>query len=74
METESFLTIDMVVSNIAIYPLRYRKTEYGENIQEKINKQANALILGCLQIYNLRHPEYQKCDFILPNLPEPTKE
>ena len=27
IETESFLTIDMVVSNIAMYPLRHRKTE-----------------------------------------------
>ena len=32
METESFLTIDMVVSNIVIYPLRHQKTEKGKII------------------------------------------
>ena len=32
IETESFITINMVVSNIAIYPLRHRKTEKGNNI------------------------------------------
>ena len=33
-----------------------------------------SIIIGYLQIDILSHPEYQKCDFILPNLPEPTKE
>ena len=53
--------------------------EFCMGALEKICKHSKAfrqisIILGYLQIDSLSHPEYQKCDFILPNLPEPTKE